>query len=118
MNRKTTIALILLVVLGGLAYLLMSRPEQGVRLGERPRPFPKITEKQVQTLFLAVEGEKTSIKREKDGWMITEPVKYRADKSTIDSIVEKITALEFGDLVTEQSSKHAELQVDEKTGIR
>ena len=117
MNRKTTIALVVFVVLLGLVYLLVKRPEKGERVGERPRPLSKITAAQIKQVTVTAKGTTVVLARDGKGWKVTKPVTYPADKYAVDTMVEKIEKLETGDLVTEQPSRHAEYEVDDKGGV-
>jgi hypothetical protein len=140
MTRKTSVALIVFVVLLGGVYYLQTRPEKGERVGERPRPLPRLDVSEIRQVSITNKGKTVLLekvveqvkdkpkpaKAEGKGsgsgsgsgagepedlphhWEMLKPVKYKADKYSADSVIEKLENLEFGDLVTERKDKHAE----------
>lgn len=119
MNSKTAGALVVFVALLGAAYYFVTRPDKGERTGERPRPVPALSADQIKRLKLTAKGETVVLERRgADRWQVVDPLTYPADSSAVKSAVDKITELEFGDLVTELKSKHAKLGVDADQGIR
>ena len=112
MNKKTLIALAVFAGLLGLVVFLQSRPEKGVRQGERPRPLPSLKGQAMDKISITSKGKTVVLKREgKEKWNLIQPVSYPADKYSADTVVEKLQALEFGDLVTEQKGRHAEYEL-------
>lgn len=112
MNKKTLIALAVFAGLLGLVLFLQSRPEKGVRQGERPRPLPSLKGQAIDKLSITSSGKTVVLKREgKEKWNLIRPVSYTADKYSADTVVEKLQELEFGDLVTEQKGRHAEYEL-------
>jgi len=119
MNRKTLGALLIFILLLGIVYYLMTRPEKGERQGERPRPLAKIDTKLLKRVSITHKGATVVLERAgQDRWQLTRPVSYPADSGAVEGLVEKLKELEFGDLVTELKAKHAEHEVDEAKGIR
>lgn len=119
MNRKTLGALLVFVLLLGIVYYLQTRPEKGQRLGERPRPLGQLEKKRVKKVTITSKGKTVVLQRgAKESWRLSSPVSYEADKSAADAMVEKLAQLEFGDMVTEQKSRHSEHEVDDKAGVR
>jgi hypothetical protein len=114
MNRKTIIALVIFVALLGLVYFLNTRPDKGERRGERLRPLPRIEATQIKQVAITAKGTTVVLARDGGSWKLTRPVGYPADKYATDTLIEKIVKLETGDLVTEQRSRHAEYEVDDK----
>lgn len=119
MNRKTGIALVLFVVLLGLAIWVVRQPEKGQRVGERPRPLAKVEQKAIKKLTITAKGTTVVLtKADKgEGWTLLQPVSDAADQPNVDTALETIAELSFGDLVTERKEKHAEYEVDRKNGI-
>ena len=111
MNKKTLIALAVFGGLLGLVIFLQSRPEEGVRVGERPRPLPSLKGKAIDKVSITSKGKTVVLnkegEKEKAKWSLVQPVSYPADKYSADTVVEKLQGLEFGDLVTEQKARHA-----------
>ena len=119
MNKKTLIALGLFLVLLVVVYMVQTRPKTGERVGERPRPLAKIEDKAIKKLTITSKGNTVEMARSKDkDWKVISPVKYPADTYALDTAIEKIAKLEFGDLITERKDKRAAYEVDDKGGIR
>lgn len=118
MQRKTVTALIVFLLLLLAVWWMMKRPEKGQRTSERPRPIQPIAKGAVQKVTLTSKGATVVITRDKEGWKLTRPVDYPADTYSADAMVEKLEKLEFGDLVTEQKSRHPEYEVDDSKGVR
>ncbi len=117
MNKKTLIALVLFAGLLGAVIFLQSRPEQGERVGERPRPIPSLKGTKIDKLSITAKGKTVVMKKEKDAWSLIQPVAYPADKYSADTVVEKLQGLEFGDLVTERKDRHAEYDLSGEKSI-
>ena len=118
MNKKTLIALVIFAALLGIVFFLQSRPEEGVRVGERPRPMAKLDAKKIDTVAITAKGKTVELKRDgADKWKLVKPVAYAADKYSADTVVEKLEGLEFGDLVTEQKARHAEYDLSGDAAI-
>lgn len=120
MNRKTTVAMLLFIVMGLAAYLVLRQPPKGQRTAaDRPRPLPALDAKAIKRVTIA-EPEKPAVVLERTGetWALSKPLSYRADERAVRELVDKLAQLELGDLVTEQKSSHAEHQVDERGGVR
>jgi len=117
MQRKTVTALVVFLMLLGGVYWLLKTPEKGQRVGERPRPFASMPKGSVRQVTLTSKGVTVTLAKSAGGWRVSKPVDYAADPYAADATVEKLEKLEFGDLVTEQKSRHAEYEVDDKHGI-
>ena len=122
MTSKTTVALLAFIVLLGLVYFIQSRPDKGERRGERPRPMAKLVAGTIKRVTISAKGATVTLERDgpdktSDQWRLVKPVIYPADKYAASSLAERLEKLEFGDLVTELRSKHAEYEVDEKSGV-
>jgi len=116
MNRKTLGALLVFLVLLGIVYYLQTRPDKGERRGERPRPVPRLTQKQIKKVAITAKGTTVALERAAGpaGWRVTKPVSDDADSNAAKTMVEKLVALEFSDLVTERKDRHSEHGVDDK----
>lgn len=118
MNRKTTFALAIFVILGVTAYFVTKRPKKGVRTTAKERPIAKIETKQVKRVAISSVKNKTiELALKGKTWSVSKPVPYGADKHAVDALLEKLEKLEFGDLVTERKDKHASHEVDAKSGV-
>lgn len=117
MNRKNLTALLVLGVLIVVAVVVLRQPEKGQRVGDRPRPLPKIAAGSFDTLAVTKGGVTTNIKKEGDKYKVIAPVQYPADDNVAKQAFESIEKLEFGDIVSDQKTKHAEFEVDDAKGI-
>src|SRR4029079_8551382 len=116
MNRKTLYALATFAGLGLLAVIALTRPQKGERAADHPRPVPKLNTADIESIEVTKNGAMTAIKR--DGkYVVTAPVAYAADEAVAKAAFEGLGRLEVSDLVTEQKAKHAEFEVDDKSGI-
>jgi hypothetical protein len=113
MEKRTLLALVLVLVAGGGALYVMRTPEKGQRKGPPPRPIAAIkaadltglevwSDKQVHTVL-----EKT----EKGDWRVKQPSDWRADQGAVKMLTDGLEKLSFGDVVTENKAKHDELGV-------
>jgi hypothetical protein len=111
MNRKTLLAGAVFAGLLVISLFVMRSPEKGARTGEAPRPIAKIGEGTLDTLEVTKDGKKTVIKKEGSTFKITEPVPYAADADAAKQAFEAVEKLEFGSIVSDQKSRHAEYEV-------
>ena len=118
MNRKTLTALALFGILGVIAAFVLRQPQKGERVGERPRPLPKIASGSFDTLAVTKAGTTTVITKQGDTYKVTAPVQYPADENVAKQAFESLEKLEFGDTVTEQKAKHAEFELADNSALR
>lgn len=118
MNKKTLIALGAFVVLGIIAVVALRAPEKGERASDRTRPIPSIDAAQITTVDVIKGGVTTTLKKEGETYRVTAPVAYAADAGNAKAVWEGLGKMDVSDLVTEQPSKQAEFQVDDKDGVR
>ena len=114
MNRKNLTALAVLGVLIIVAVVVLRQPEKGQRVGERPRPIPKLAAGSFDTLVVTKANATTTIKKDGDKYKIVSPVSYAADENVAKQAFEAIEKLEFGDIVSDQKNKHTEFELDDK----
>jgi len=114
MNRKTLSALAVLAVVAIAAVIVLRQPEKGQRVGERPRPIPRLKAGDFDTLVVTKTNAATTIKKEGDKYKVVAPIPYPADDNVAKQAFEAVEKLEFGDLVTENPAKHGEFEVDAK----
>jgi len=117
MNRKTLLALATFAALGILAVVALNRPEKGERASDHPRPVAKINQADVETIEVTKDNATAIIKSEGGKYKVTSPVPYAADEAVAKAAFEGLGKMDVSDLVTEQKTKHAEFQVDDKSGI-
>ena len=102
MNRKNLTALLVLVVLIVVAVVVLRQPEKGQRVGERPRPLPKIAAGSFDTLAVTKAGATTTIKKDGDKFKVVTPVQYPADETVAKPALEAVGQLDVGDVVADQ----------------
>jgi hypothetical protein len=118
MNRKTLTALGIFVALAALALIALRQPEKGERAADHPHPIPKLSPVEITSLEVTRGGATTTIKNEGGRYRIAAPVAYAADEPAAKAAFEGLGKMDISDLVTEQKSKQAEFEVDDKSGIR
>ena len=118
MNRKTITALGVFVVLAAIALFALRQPEKGERAADHPHPIAKLNTAEITSLEVTRNGATTIIKSDGPRYKITAPVAYAADDANAKAAFEGLGKMDISDLVTEQKSKQAEFEVDEKSGIR
>lgn len=118
MNKKTLTLLVACLGLGVIAVLTLRAPEKGQLAGPRPRPVPAVAKGAIDELKVTVDGKTTTLKKSGDTFRITEPKDLPADPSAVKQAVEKLEGLEFGHVITEQATRHAELEVSDDKAAR
>jgi hypothetical protein len=118
MNRKTLLALGAFVVLVIIAIVAIRQPEKGERASDRTRPIPPLDVAQITTIDVTKAGATTTIKKEGDVYRVTAPVAYAADPAAAKAAFEGLGKMDVSDLVTDQTAKQAEFEVDDKSGLR
>ena len=118
MNRKTLYALATFAGLGLLA-VIRARPahRRANAACDHPSPVAKINTADVETIEVTKNGATTAIKNDGGKYAVTAPVPYAADEAVAKAAFEGLGKLNVSDLVTEQKAKHAEFEVDDKSGI-
>jgi hypothetical protein len=118
MQRRTQIALGVFLCLGVATYFQYQEPERGTRVGEKPRPVAKLKKDQIKQVTITAKGHTVTLSRDGQKWMVSSPLRYPADKYAAETMQKKLEELDFGDLITEQPSRHAEFEVTGKKAIR
>jgi hypothetical protein len=117
MQKRTMVAFGVFAVLLVAVIGVSMRPEKGERRGEKPRPIAAM--KAVELDRLEIESSKGKVKLGKQGgsWKVVEPVAYPADSSAVQSALDKLEQLQFGDLVSSAPARHEELEVTTGKGV-
>lgn len=118
MNRKNLTALIVLGVLTVIAVVVLRQPEKGQRVGDRPRPLPKIAAGTFDGLAVTKGGATTTLKKEGEKFKVVAPVQYPADENVAKQAFEAVEKLEFGDIVSDQKAKHGEFEIDDAKALK
>src|SRR5215467_12126922 len=110
---KTTIALV--VVLGGLfAYIYFvtwKQPEGGAAASDAKveKVFPGLQPDKIDEIHVHSEsGESTVLKKDKDGWKITEPIAASAQESEASGIANALSQLEVARVIDENPASLVE----------
>jgi hypothetical protein len=117
MNKKTLMALGAFVALAVIAFVALRQPETGEKASDHPRPIPTLNPVEITTLDVTKKGVTTTIKNEGGIYKVTAPVTYPADATSAKNAFEALGKMDVSDLVTQQETKQAEFEVDDKTGL-
>jgi hypothetical protein len=113
MNRKNLTTLLVLAVLAVVAIVVLRQPEKGQRVGERPRPIPKLAAGSFDAITVTKADVATTVKKDGDKYKVVAPIQFPADDNVAKQAFEALEKLEFGDVVSDQKAKHAEFEVEE-----
>ncbi len=117
-HRSTMIALSAFVVL--LGAVLLTR-ESNVSVGVQKLTVPVIDPAAVTALEISG-ANKAMLTLEGSAWQVADPAapakKFLADDGQVKNALTQLSELRAGDFVTENTAKHAELEVDEVKGLR
>jgi hypothetical protein len=117
MNRKTLLALATFAGLGILAIIALTRPDKGERASDRQRPIPRMDTADIASIEVTKAGVTSIITRDGSAYKVTAPVAYAGDEAVAKAAFEGVKKMDVSDLVTEKKEKHAEFEVDDKSGI-
>jgi hypothetical protein len=114
MEKRTLLAVVLVVVLGAAAFLVMRAPEKGQRKGPPPRPIAALKAADVTGLEVWNDKQQHAV-LEKSGsdWRVKEPADWKADQAAVKQLTDALEKVTFGDVVTETKGKHEELGVSD-----
>jgi hypothetical protein len=115
MEKKTVFAVLLLIILGGVALFVMRAPEKGDRVGDKPRPLPEIKAANIAALEITQPGgtDKVTLAKKGEKWHVTSPYDKPADQAAVKSAVEALEKIKWGDISTQQKDRHADLEVSD-----
>src|SRR5438128_932791 len=118
MNKKTLISIGVFAVLGIGAIVATRAPDKGERIGAAPGPKGVAAMKAdaIDELEVTSDKQKTTIKKEGSGWMVSAPVHYPAEADAIKAALDKLGELAWGQMVSEQKERAKEMEVDEEKG--
>ncbi len=86
--RTTLIFALILALLGAFYYVYEIRqaPQREKAQSEKDRLYP-FEAKDVEGLTIVRKGETVTLKREGEGWVLSEPIRAKAEKSAVESLV-------------------------------
>ena len=113
MEKRTLLALVIVLVAGGASLYVMKQPEKGQRKGPPPRPIAAIKASDLTGLEVWNDKQEHTVlaKNDKGDWRVTQPSDWKADQSAVKMLADGLEKLSFGDVVTENKAKHEELGV-------
>ena len=119
MEKKNLYALVAFVALSVLAVFSLRSPERGERVGERARAIAEIKPGTIGSLEVAQPGDKdkVSLTKKGDKWQVIAPYDKPADPTVAKAAVEALEKVRWGDLVTQQKTKHAEFEVSDDKAV-
>lgn len=119
MEKRTLLALIAVVALGAGAFAVMRAPEKGERQGPPPRPVAEIKPADIAKLEVTTEKQdKTVLEKSGAEWQIKQPGEWKADQNAVKQLVDALGKLSFGDTVSENPDKFADLGVADGKAAR
>jgi hypothetical protein len=118
MSKKLGIAIVILLVLVGLAVSLQTaRQAEDTAAPKVEVKIPKVERDKVDELELsAPERDKVRLVKKGDGWRMVEPTDAAADQDAVNSALDKLADLEVTGVAATKAENHARLEVDEKKG--
>ncbi|MBI3091193.1 MAG: DUF4340 domain-containing protein [Candidatus Tectomicrobia bacterium] len=116
MKLRTTLILLALVVLVGLALFLLSGSEEPPRpgsVGLNAPLFPSFTSAGAAKIALQRGAEETVLEKRAGGWWIAKPLEFQADAEAVQKLLEKVAQLKPVEVISTNPEKHALFQVDD-----
>ena len=121
-NRLTIAAFALVLLIGGLVWMMQEREKSDAPADDLERLaelLPSLEEDDVDEIEIQRPDEEAIILRKvNDEWRVVAPVEAVADKTSVDTAVEKITSLAVARVAATNADNHERLEVTDETGIR
>ncbi len=115
MEKRTLYAVVFAVVAAIVAYATIGSHDKGERKGPKPRPIPVLKAADVTKLEITTQkDENITLAKKGTSWRITSPIDSPADAQAAKALTDGLEKLTFGDIATENISKHVEMQVADK----
>ncbi len=117
-NNRLLIALVVLLGVGTLA-VMASRSRLAATTIETPsETLPKLKKDDLTEIEIAAPGKPPlTLVKQGGTWGLTQPVAAKADTSSVDAVLDKLTSVEITGVAATRKENHARLQVDPATGI-
>jgi hypothetical protein len=112
--KRSVMLLAVLIVLLGIYWLVQTKKP----VVEANRPFVEVDSAKVATLAIRASGESIELTKNGDLWTMTKPVSFPAASKTIQSAVGRLKDMKRLVLITEQTNRFREYQVDDSAGVR
>lgn len=116
MNRSTIILLALLVILAVAAFLLW--PSAGEREASYDSTAPELSIDSAAVTKIEIRPPGKSVTLENVGgtWMVTSPVRYKANVASVQQLIGSLAKFKPGSLVSSNPDKQSMFQVDSAAG--
>jgi hypothetical protein len=108
MNRSIIVLLGVLAVLV-LAYIIINTARD---VTEKPELFFTLDTTRVDGLTIINNHDTINLKKRADGWYLGEPLDYPADARFTSNVMEKLGTMQIETLITEDTTKAAQYEVD------
>jgi len=112
MNKSTVVLLGVLIVLGGIAFLLLQQPgEQSLTESAKER-FLEVDSADVIGVAITSPSTQVSLARSGGEWVLDRPSRYRADQKAVGDLIRQIQDLSVNSVISENPEKQSVFQVD------
>ncbi|RPH95437.1 DUF4340 domain-containing protein [candidate division KSB1 bacterium] len=112
--KRSLVLLVVLVVLLGIYWLVQSKRP----IVSAARPFVECDSAKVDFLRIQTAADTVEMRKEGEQWTVTYPLKYPAAQKTVTAAVGKFREMEKLTLITKNTSRHGEFQVDDALGVK
>ena len=112
MKRPTVILVLILIVLGAAAYLVLQKPGEQSTSGTLEQMLVTYDSAAVDRLEIVASSGSVTLAREAGIWMVTSPIRYRADASAVTQAVGKGRSIALQSIVSSNPQKQSLFQVD------
>ncbi|MBI2619404.1 MAG: DUF4340 domain-containing protein [Ignavibacteriales bacterium] len=112
MNRPTVILLIVLVVLGLVAFLIMQKPGERSVIASEGEYFVEMDSIAVDRIEIGSPAFSVILEKRGGEWFVERPVEYRADQEKVRTLIKNAKNLRVGAIVSRNPEKQSLFQVD------
>ncbi len=113
MNKTTLILVVVLVVLGAVAYFFLKEPSEGRESSYSQASFSMAVDSgSIAKISIEKSGTIITIENQGGKWMMTSPVNYPANMNTLLPILGGMGHFKVGSLVSSNPEKQSTFQVD------
>jgi len=112
MNRSTVLLLILLLVLGGIVFLVLPSDEERMTSYTRTPVSFNVDSAAIVRLDIDRAGKRLTIEKIGGVWTITSNGNLRADPAAVNQVVGGLSRFQTGSLISDNPSKQGLFQVD------
>jgi hypothetical protein len=112
MKRSTIVLAGVLLVLVIATVLVLRGPGEQSATASTGEMLAQYDSAQVDRLVIVSRGSAITLEREPHGWMITSPVRHRADRASVDTAIARGRRIELKGMVSANPAKQRVYQVD------